>query len=71
MSFIYKDGAFLWKSFSYNRLLAKKSCYIVTLVPCYVVINKRRWNEIRFNDSQNKGYLYATSLIGRKEGNSY
>ena len=24
-----------------------------------------------FNGSQNKGYLYAASLVGRKEGNSY
>ena len=23
------------------------------------------------NGSVNKGYLYATSLVGRKEGNSY
>ena len=22
----------------------------------------------RFNDSQNKGYLYAANLVGRKEG---
>ena len=43
------------------------------LPPRYIVGNKGEKNEdaVRFNGSQNKGCLYAASLIGKKEGNSF
>ena len=59
---------------TFNAALAKKYCYVF---PRYVVINKGEKNQDiekflwTFNDCQNKGYLYAGSLVGRKEGNSY
>ena len=52
-------------------ILARKS---VTLPPRYIrrKIKENNGDAIRFlrrfNGSQNKGYLYAASLIGRKEG---
>ena len=56
-----------------DQSLARKS---VTLPPGYIR-RKIKKNEDairfsrRFNSSQNNGDLYAVSLVGRKEGNSY
>ena len=65
------DKSNTYKGFSCNILFLTRMS--VTLVPCYVVGNKGRKNKDtvrfsrRFNGSQNKGYLYAASIVGRKE----
>ena len=50
--------------------LAKKSCYVSSSLYCWKIkkINEDavRFSR-RFNGSQNKGYLYTASLVGRKE----
>ena len=44
------------------------------MFPCYIVVNKGEKDQdiekflLRFNDSENKEYLYAWSLVGKKEG---
>ena len=63
-----------WQFYRSTLYYLKKYLYVF---PRYVVVNKGEKNQDiekflwMFNDSQNKGYLYAGSLVGRKEGKSY
>ena len=55
-------------------IFSEEYCYVSSSL--YLKENKGEKKDAvrfsrRFNGSQNKGYHYAASLVGRKEGNSY
>ena len=61
------------REFDSEIILARK---IVSLPSRYILRKIKKNEDVvrfprKFNSSQNKGYLYAASLVGREEGNSY